>query len=412
MKYQYHTFPNGLRVVHLQLAGKVAHCGVSIKVGSRNESPRNNGMAHYLEHVLFKGTQKRKTYHILTRLDKVGGDMNAFTTKEETCIYASFLTPWYDRALELFADILFNSSFPLPELEKEKDVIVDEINSYNDSPAELIFDEFDQSLFQGHSLGSNILGTPESVRGFSRADVIDFVVKNYQPCNMVLSSVGDIEFSKLLRMIQKYMSRDSLTLPAVASNPLTDYIPNKKEIKRNTFQSHCIMGNRAYSSFHPQRLALVFLNNMLGGPSLNSRLNLNIREKYGFCYNLESHFSPYTDTGAFCVYMGTDQRYIQRTSALVSAELRKLMQNKLTDLQLHSAKKQFVGQLALMSESKLNEMLSMAKSVCLFNRVESFDEIVIKIESLTALQLLEVANEIFAPLSISSLLYSPISNEN
>ncbi|MEI8202772.1 MAG: pitrilysin family protein [Bacteroidota bacterium] len=412
MEYQYHTFPNGLRVVHLQVAGKVAHCGVNIKVGSRNESPEINGMAHYLEHVLFKGTQKRKAYHILTRLDKVGGDMNAFTTKEETCIYASFLTNWYDRALELFSDILFHSSFPQKELEKEKEVIIDEINSYNDSPAELIFDEFDQSLFQGHSLGSNILGTPESVKSFTREDVLSFVGKNYQPSNMVLSSVGDIKFEKLISMVGKYMNLDSISLPSAIATPLTAYVPNNKEIHRNTFQSHCVMGNRAYSTFHPQRLAMIFLNNLLGGPSLNSRLNLNIREKYGFCYNLESQYVPYSDTGVFCVYMGTDQRYIKRTSSLVSNELKKLMQNKLSPVQLHSAKTQFIGQLALMSESKLGEMLGMGKSVSLINRVESFDEIVKKVELISSEQLLEIANEIFLPEAISTLLYSPISNEN
>ncbi len=409
MEFQYHTFSNGMRLVHKRLPGKVAHCGVSIKVGSRNELEHENGMAHFLEHLLFKGTQKRKAYQVISRLEKVGGDMNAFTSKEDTCIYASFLTPWYERAIELFFDILFHSSFPPHELEKEKEVIMDEINSYNDSPAELIFDDFEQLLFKEHPFGRNILGTPESLKSFTRNDVITFVNQHYIPANMVMSSVGDIELSELVNIIEQYINMERRGIVSSAK-PIAAYTPEKLEVNRSSFQSHCIIGNRAYSMLHPQRLAFAFLNNLLGGPAMNSKLNLNIREKYGFCYNLESNYTPYSDTGVFSIYMGTDQKYMPRTMGLVMNELKKLRETKLTTLQFHSIQKQFVGQLALMSESKLGEMLGMGKSVSLINKVESFDEIIAQVNLLTSEQVLEVANEVFDPNRLSVLSY--ISNQN
>ncbi|MGB0178028.1 MAG: M16 family metallopeptidase, partial [Owenweeksia sp.] len=305
-EFEVFELPNGIRFVHRFANRPVGHCGLMIKAGSRDESPETEGLAHFIEHILFKGTQKRKAYHILSRMEDVGGELNAYTTKEDTVIYASFLGNDYQRAMELIFDIGFNSVFPEKELVKEKEVIIDEINSYKDSPSELIFDDFETMLFPKHSLGMNILGTPETVRSFTREDVLDFLSRSYGTNQMVFSYVGNIKAPRILASLKKLTEN----IPARSSSlQRTAPLPYRKDYvqsERPVFQNHVITGNRAYAADDDRSRTLHLLNNLLGGPGMNSRLNLNIREKYGFTYNIESFYTPYSDTGVFGIYAGTD----------------------------------------------------------------------------------------------------------
>ena len=319
--YQTHILKNGLKVIHQQVDGKAAWCGLIIGVGSRDERPEEEGIAHFIEHVIFKGTEKRKAFHILSRIEDVGGELNAYTTKEDTCIYASFLARDYERALELFADIVFHSVFPEKEIEKEKEVVIDEINSYKDSPGELIFDDFEELIYPDYPIGRNILGSEKAVKGLRRDDIIDFVKRNYRPGRMVISSVGDIPFDKLVRLIERYFG-DIPGDPAVLVRERPGiYLPRQKVIDMDTYQNHCIIGNVAYDYTEDKRLAFSLLVNILGGTGMNSRLNLNIREKYGLAYNIEASYTPYSDTGIFTIYFGCDAGDLDKCLRLCRKEM-------------------------------------------------------------------------------------------
>ncbi|HBF19124.1 MAG TPA: peptidase M16, partial [Cryomorphaceae bacterium] len=327
-EFEVFELPNGIRFVHRYANRPVGHCGLMVKAGSRDESPETEGLAHFIEHILFKGTAKRKAYHILSRMEDAGGELNAYTTKEDTVIYASFLGNDYQRAIELIFDIGFNSIFPEKELVKEKEVIIDEINSYKDSPSELIFDDFEALLFPGHPLGMNILGTPETVRSFSRKDVLSFLDSSYGTNQMVFSYVGNIKASRILN----YLKKVTESIPARQSSLLRStpqpYRQANIESERPVFQSHVVLGTRAYAADEDKARTLHLLNNLLGGPGMNSRLNLNIREKYGFTYNIESFYNPYSDTGVFGIYAGTDPSTMARTLKLIEKELKKLREKK------------------------------------------------------------------------------------
>lgn len=405
MGYQFHTLKNGIRVVHLQVKGNVSHCGLMVNTGSRDEQVNESGMAHFIEHMIFKGTKKRKAYHVLSRIENIGGDLNAFTTKEETCIHASFLSPHYNQSLELFADVAFNSIFPQKEMEKEKDVIIDEINSYNDSPAELIFDDFEEMIFTGHPIGLNILGNIKSVEGFRRNDVLRFIRKNYSTNQMVISSVGDIKFERLISYIEKYFGGIRTNLNGIHRKSFTDYRQRRNTVKKDSHLTHAIVGNIAYPRNDARHYALALLTNLLGGPALNSRLNLSIREKYGYAYNIEAAYQPYSDTGVFAIYIGSDRNYIEKSLDLVQKELKILREKQLGTIQLHRAKKQITGQLAISLESHLNEMLGIAKSHLHDNEVKTFEEIVSEIESISTREIQDVASEIFDPQRLSTLIY-------
>lgn len=407
MPYQYHRLSNGIRIIHRQNSREVAHCGLMVNTGSRDETEPENGMAHLIEHLIFKGTRKRRAYHVLSRLEHVGGELNAFTTKEETCIHASFTKQHYGRVLELFSDVAFNAVFPPAEIRKEKEVILDEINSYRDSPAEEIFDEFDQLVFNGHSLGRNILGTPENLPKLTRQAIFRFISKNYSTDRMVLGSVGNIDFKKLIRLAERYFGHVKARNSHLNRSVFEQYKPQQLDVKRNGFLAHCIMGNLAYDRRHPKKHALILLNNILGGPGLNSRLYLNIREKYGFTYAIESHFHSYSDAGLFSIYLGTDPASVSKTLKLVRKELDRLRMHKLGTLQIHRARQQLIGQLAISFESGMAEMLSVARSHILFERVDDMADVVRKIEGLTSNDLLEAANEIFEPDSLSTLVFYP-----
>ncbi len=405
MGYQYYLLENGIRIIHFEVQSNVSHCGLMVNTGSRDELPNESGMAHFIEHMIFKGTKKRRAYHVLSRIENVGGDLNAFTTKEETCIYASFLSPYYDQTLELFADVAFNSVFPQKEIKKEKDVIIDEINSYNDSPAELIFDDFEELVFKSHSLASNILGDIKSVEGFKRRDVFRFLKRNYSTNQMVIASAGKIDFNRLVRITEKYFGQIQSEENGVKRLSFRNYRQTHMVDQKESYLTHAIVGNLAYSRNHPKKIALALITNLLGGPALNSRLNLTIREKYGYAYNIEANYQPYSDTGLFGVYIGSDKNHIDKSLKLVNDEFKKLRNNKLGTIQLQRAKKQIAGQLAISLESKLNEMLSMAKSHLHDSKVKSIDQVMEEIESIKAEEILEVANETFNPADLSTLIY-------
>jgi predicted Zn-dependent peptidase len=405
MEILFHTLNNGIRLVHCRIHGLVAHCGLIINAGSRDETEKEHGIAHFIEHMLFKGTSKRKAYHILSRLEDVGGELNAYTTKEETAIHASFLKDDYERAIELICDIAFNSIFPEKEIEKEKDVVIEEINSYLDSPSELIFDDFEELVFADQPIGRNILGTPESVNEFSHRKITEFISKNYRTDEMVFCSVGNIPDEKIIRLFQKYFSvKNSHPVPG-KTNTGWVYKPVSLTKNKDTFQNHCIIGNVAYDLKDPRRVGLFLLNNILGGQGLNSRLNLSLREKNGLAYNVESSYSPYYETGVFSIYFGTDEKLLDKSLSICMAELKKLRTSKLGTIQLNKAKNQMKGYLARGYENHESLMLGLGKNLLAFDRIDSFEEICNQIDNVSSTDLLNIANEILEPSSLSTLIY-------
>lgn len=405
MSFHHHQLENGIRIVHKKTTGAVAHCGLIIKGGSRDEAEQEQGLAHFIEHVIFKGTSKRKAYHILSRMEDVGGELNAFTTKEETCIYSSFMPEYYSRALELLSDITFNSIFPKKELEKEKIVVLDEINYYKDNPSELIFDEFEEQVFSNHSLGKNILGTPKHIQSFDKKMIEDFMHKNYLTHEIIISSVGNISMSKLIKVIENHFANIPKKDLKREENTFSNYRKKEIEVERKGFQSHCILGTEAYGVNHPKKTALILLNNILGGPGMNSRLNLAIREKYGFTYSIESNYTSYSDTGIFSIYLASDNDKMNKSIKLAKRELIKFCKKPLGTLQLKKAKQQLIGQIAIGQESEVNLMLAMGKSMLLYNKVDTFELVKNKIENVTSEELVNVANEVFNLDNLSSLIY-------
>ena len=405
MEYTSMTLPNGIRLIHAAVDSPVAHCGVVINTGSRDERPEEHGMAHFIEHTIFKGTAKRKAYHIISRLEDVGGEMNAYTSKEETAIHASFLCEYYERTIELFSDILIDSTFPDKELKKEQEVIVDEINSYNDTPAELIFDEFEELIYEGHPMGRSILGTPELVRSFQSADIRQFMSGNYHTDQMVICSVGNITAKKFFHMARRYFERLETNLRPSGRVRFDSYLPRLKKVEKNTFQAHCIIGGEAFDVYHPERLPLVLMNSILGGQSGNSRLNLSLRERNGIAYNLESSYTAYSDTGTLNIYFGTDPENLERALSLIYKEISLLQNKALGDLQLSKARKQLIGQLAMSQENHEDLMLAIGKSMLVFNKVESLEDIYKKISEISAFQLMSLANRLLEPAKLSTLIY-------
>ena len=405
MLYQYHNLDNGIRIVHRQSHRLVSHLAVMVNVGSRDEVPGEEGLAHFIEHVIFKGTTKRKVHHVLGRLENVGADLNAYTTKEETCIHASFLKEYYPRAIELFADILFDSTFPEKEIEKEKDVVIDEINSYKDSPSDMIFDEFEANLFEGHSLAKATLGKPASVRKITRKKILDFISNHYHTDQIVISSVGDISFPRLIKLLTKAFGSQPANLRQNKRVMFTENEPKTIIKQRRVFQTHCIIGRQVYGFGDEKRIPLALLNNMLGGPAMNSRLGMALRERHGLSYNVESSYTPYVETGSFMIYLGIDNGALEKAVSLVYKELDKFRTKELGTIQLHTAKQQYIGQLALSFESNLNDALSMAKSLLVYNTVDTLEVLISKINAVTAAQIHEVAQEILRPESMGMLVY-------
>ena len=405
MSYHTFTLPNGLRIIHAPNLSNVAYCGFAVDAGTRDENEQEQGRAHFVEHLIFKGTEKRHAWHILNRMENVGGDLNAYTNKEETVIYCAFLVEHFARATELLADIVFHSTFPQQEIDKEVEVIIDEIQSYEDSPSELIFDDFEELLFPKHPLGRNILGKPDLLRGFKSEDALNFTSRFYKPANMVFFIQGNIDFKKVIRIVEKATADIPFRpIDRERTEPFV-YIPQTLTLNKDTHQSHVMIGSRGYNAYSEKRTGLYLLNNLLGGPGMNSRLNVSLRERRGLVYNVEANLTSYTDTGVFCIYFGTDPQDVDRCISLVHKELKKLRDNKLSSSQLTAAKKQIIGQIGVAGDNFENNALDMGKTFLHYDRFEEHQEVFKRIEALTAEHLLEIANEMFDESYLSTLIY-------
>lgn len=383
----------------------VAHCGIIINTGTRDEDKNQHGIAHLTEHMLFKGTKRRKAYHVLSRMEDVGGETDAWTTKEETAISASFLCEFYERAIDLINDVVFSSAFPPKEIEKEREVIIDEINSYKDSPAESIFDDFEELLYPNHSLGRNILGTKKLLEKYTDVDIKRFTSEKYNTDQMVFCSIGKIKFEKLMKYCEKYFGANPENKRLYVRSAFTENVVFNKSVRKNTHQAHCITGTYAYPFSDSKRLPMFLLANMLAGPGMNSRLTMLLREKKGISYNIEANYSPYEDTGSFNVYFGSDKENVEPALNIIFKELESLKATKLGPVQLSKIKKQLIGQIAIGSEIHSNMLLSMGKTYLIYNQVETLKETIKEIESVTAEQMIEVANEIFNRDKFSTLIY-------
>jgi len=406
------TLKNGLRIVFKPAALPIAHTCMIINAGTRDERPSQFGIAHFTEHLIFKKTQKRSTNQILNRLELVGADLNAYTTKEYTCIHASFLNEHLPRTLDLFEDILFHSTFPEPEIEKEKGIILDEIASYEDSPEDAIADDFEDQVFSGHELGHNILGEAESLTGLQQQHFIDFVKSYYQPENMVLGITADYPLKKIQRLCERYFGELDNHHSLRPRKPVVKQAVQHVEAERPINQVHYVMGTSGYSMHDPKKTALMLLNNMLGGMGMSSRLNLEVREKHGIAYTIESSYTPYTDTGIFSVYFGTEPEKMEKAARLVHKEFKKLRDRQLSAVQLKQSKNKFIGQIALGEENRMGLIIAMAKNIMDYGQVESLEAIYQRIEAVTADTLWEVANEILLPEELNCLVFKPDSSEN
>jgi predicted Zn-dependent peptidase len=383
----------------------VAQCGLIINTGSRDESVDEQGMAHFIEHMLFKGTKKRKAYHILSRLEDRGGELNAYTTKEETAIHASFLREDYPIAFEIISDILLNSTFPAKEIKKEKEVVMEEINSYKDSPSELIFDDFEEMIYSDAPIGRNILGTPETIKSFDQKSIFDFIKNRYFTNQMVMCTVGNISDKRVKRLFETHFGIFPEYVGENKRVAFNGYKPATQIVEKGTWQNHCIIGNIAYDVRDKRRIGMYLLNNILGGQGLNSRLNMSLREKNGFAYNVESSYHPYYDTGVFLIYFGTENENLNKSISLAGKELKRLMDVKMGTVQLHKAKQQIRGNLARSFENHESHMLSMGKSLLVYDMIDPIEEIYKKIENISSFELMEIANEVFKADRLSTLIY-------
>lgn len=407
MDYQVFTLPNGIRLLHKPTTSLLSHSCIIINAGSRDEKHGKDGLAHFIEHLLFKRTAKRSTTQILNRLELVGGDLNAYTTKEYTCLHASFLNPYLERALELFQDLVFHSVFPEEELQKERSVILDEIASYQDQPEEAIQDDFEDILFAGHSLGRNILGTNDTVKALERPDILDYLNNNYNTHEIVIGVLGNYDFKKLCKVFTKTYSDIPERKINLSRDPFKGNKPSESRIEKSIGQTHCVIGNKAYSIHHEYKTGLMLLNNLLGGTGMSSRLNMQIREKYGIAYTIESNYTGFSDTGIFSIYFGTDAEKSKRALSLVHKELKKLRENKLSPIALRQAKQKFTGLIALGEENRIGLIISMTKSLTDYGKADTLAEMYAKVNAVTAEQVLEIANEIFEPAQLTSLVFEP-----
>ena len=457
MKYNTYTLDNGLRIIHLPSDSQVVYCGYQINAGTRNEEPGEEGLAHFCEHVTFKGTERRKAWHILNCLESVGGDLNAYTNKEGTVYYSAILKEHIARAVDLLSDIVFHSVYPQAEIDKEVEVICDEIESYNDSPAELIYDEFENILFKGSPLGHNILGTAEQVRAFKTEDALRFTRKLYRPDNAIFFAYGDIDFKKLVKLIQKALgecpkgrelacSADCKSAETPTEERIAEETPTEERIaeetptgetpteemeagdanhkvqsskfnvqskvagqtivmQKNTHQAHVMIGTQAYDVNDDRRMPLYLLNNMLGGPGMNAKLNLALREHNGLVYTVESTMVAYGDTGTWSIYFGCDEHDVKRCLRLVRKELDKFMQKPLSDAQLKAAKKQIKGQIGVACDNRENFALDFGKSFLHYGWEKNVDRLYEQVDEITTAQIQAVAQELFDKDRLTTLIF-------
>ena len=405
MTYNIHTLSNGLRIIHAPNQSAVAYCGFAVDAGTRDEADHEQGMAHFVEHLLFKGTKKRHAWHILNRMENVGGDLNAYTNKEETIVYSAFLAEHFPRAVELLADIVFHSTFPQQEIDKEVEVIIDEIQSYEDSPSELIFDDFEEQLFPNHPLGRNILGKPDLLHQFKSEDALRFTSRYYRPENVVFFVQGNVDFKRVVRLVERATADVAPSTESYSRRRPDLYVPRSLTLHRDTHQAHVMIGSRGYDAHDEKRTALYLLNNILGGPGMNSRLNVSLRERSGLVYNVEANLTSYTDTGLFCIYFGTEHDHVDRCIRLVKKELKRLCEKPLSTNQLNAAKKQIIGQIGVARDNAESTALGMAKTFLHYNKMDDPQEVFQRIEALTSKELWEVSNEMFAEEQLSTLIY-------
>lgn len=421
MKYNTYTLDNGLRIIHLPSDSKVVYCGYQINAGTRNEEPGEEGLAHFCEHVTFKGTERRKAWHILNCLESVGGDLNAYTNKEGTVYYSAILKEHIARAVDLLTDIVFHSVYPQAEIDKEVEVICDEIESYNDSPAELIYDEFENIIFKGSPLGHNILGTAEQVRSFKTEDALRFTRKLYRPDNAIFFAYGDIDFKKLVRLLKKsFLSEERRVKSEKFNSPEAQTQFNIQHstfntqhsfegqtivMQKNTHQAHVMIGTRAYDVNDSRRMPLYLLNNMLGGPGMNAKLNLALREHNGLVYTVESTMVAYGDTGVWSIYFGCDEHDVKRCLRLVRKELDKFMQKPLSEAQLKAAKKQIKGQIGVACDNRENFALDFGKSFLHYGWEKNVDRLYEQVDEITAEQIQTVAKELFDKDRLTTLIF-------
>lgn len=408
MEYNVHTLKNGIRILHVPAASTISHACILVNAGSRDEEDAQMGLAHFIEHLIFKRTEKRNTTQILNRLESVGADLNAYTTKEYTCIHASFLHPYLDRTLELFNDIVFHSTFPEDEMEKEKGVVLDEISSYLDQPEEAINDDFEDLLFRGHQFGRNILGTPETVSDLTRKDILSFVSNNYRTDQTVVAVLGSYSFNKLAKIGEKYFA--DVPENSSKSNRVKPEVNQAlhQVVDKQITQSHCMMGLQTYDLHHPYKTGLLLLNNLFGGNGMSSILNLQLREKYGIAYTIESAYSPLSDTGIFAIYFGTDKEKSEKAMQLIRKEMNKLKQKPLTEIQLHKAQNKFIGQIALGEENRIGLIIAMAKSLLDYNQIDSLETVFQKIRQVSVTDMSQIVNDVFDESTWTSLLFNPV----
>ncbi len=407
-EYELIELPNGMRVIHKQVTHtKIANVGLMLDIGSRDELPEEQGLAHFLEHMVFKGTRKRNSFHIIDRLESLGGELNAYTTKEKICFYSSLLDIHLEKAVELLADIAFNSTFPEKQIEKERKVILEEMAMYRDTPEDAIQDDFDELLFPNHQLGKNILGTEKAVKSFTQRDFKNFLKRNLNTEKIILSSVGNYPASKIKKLAEKYLK----PIPHKNHTPerswFTDYSSAQDVVGKPISQAHFAMGMPSLSIKDRNRIPFFFLVNLLGGPSMNARLNLSLREKHGLVYSVDANYAPYLETGSFAIFFATDQKNLKKSQRIVMKEIENLKNRPLGNLQLQKAKNQIKGQMALSEENKSAIMLMMAKSQLDLNRIPNLNSVFKKIDSITSAQIQELARTYLPTEEMSSLTYVP-----
>lgn len=405
---QVYTLSNGIRVVHNQVTTtKIVHCGIMLDIGSRDENTTNQGIAHFWEHMAFKGTRKRKAFHILNRLESLGGELNAFTDKEKILFFASLRDEYFERALELLADITFNSIFPENQISRERNVILEEMSMYLDDAEDSLQDEFDKAIFAGHPLGMNILGTTKTVKHFRRSDFRKFIASHLDTRRIVFSTVGNLPMEKVIRLAEKYLGKIPKKTSRKARIKFKDYQPQHVSLIRPVKQARCAMGRTAYPLHNPKRSAFYILTNILGGSGMNSRLNMALREKHGYVYSIGANYVPFTDVGLFVISFGTEASQLKKSMELVFNEMRHLRDERMGVRQLASAKEQILGNMAMAEENNLSFMMMMARSLLDLNRVTPLEELFERVKNTTAEHLQDMANEIFVEGRMSSVVMLP-----
>lgn len=408
MEFEIYTLKNGIRLIHKRVRNtNVSHCGIFFDVGSRDENEMECGMAHFWEHMAFKGTQKRKAYHIINRLESVGGEINAYTTKEKICFYASTLDRHFEKSMELLKDISFHSIFPEKEISKEKGVILEEMGMYFDSPEDSIHDDFEELLFDGHPLAHNILGYPDTIKKFNQSDIVNFIGKKLNTHRTVISVVSSLPPLLVKRYFEKYYSDIPEKVTRLKRPEFISKSVQSKEDRKNISQTYCVIGQEALSFSNEERLPLYLLINILGGPALNSRLNLSLREKHGLVYNIDASLNTYTDTGHLNIAFSTEKSQLAKSKSLIFKELRKLREDELGIKQLHMAKEQLMGQIAIAEENNVSFMLMMGRSLIDTDRIESLTEIFHQIKNINSADLRELANKYLREDNFNILTFLP-----